>query len=501
MALGVLIYVLLILFVSYFATRKIRGVKDFYVAGQKMPWYIILGTYVSANVSAALFLGFTNLIAGFGWTLWCAFVSTSAGYFLGLGVTAPLARRLANHYEIYTLTDFFATRFSSMEKWIRIAMSLIVLFGFIPYITVQSIAISAVIASVFKISFVTALLVGVGIVVVYTVFGGMYAVVWTDFVQFLVIIVTLLVALPVTMASLGHGSMSAGWATVLQQAKPTMFKFVAPQWGIALVVGQLIVWTFANPIEPHMITRGLTARSEKDIYKAFPLAMVAQLFIYAGIVPLSVAAGMLVKIPKNGYSMIELATKVMNPALGSLILAGILAASMSTASTQIAVASQAISRDFLEKLIGREIEEKTKLVVARTVVAIISIGVLVIALGNPPQIYFLAKWAATIFGSAFFIPFILGAVWSRVNGKAVFVSMILSVAATISVDVYNSVHKTTYFYDGMVAGMLMSILSVVVLSLLIKPTEDEKKVWRLLRTKPTEENILTTGAPSVEGSL
>ena len=133
--------------------------------------------------------------------------------------------------------------------------------------------------------------------------------------------------------------------------------------------------------------------------------------------------------------------------------------------------------------------------------AIISIGVLVIALGNPPQIYFLAKWAATIFGSAFFIPFILGAVWSRVNGKAVFVSMILSVAATISVDVYNSVHKTTYFYDGMVAGMLMSILSVVVLSLLIKPTEDEKKVWRLLRTKPTEENILTTGPPSVEGSL
>ena len=91
------------------ASRSVKSVSDYFVAGARMPWFFIVGTFVASNVSAGLFLGATNMTAVHGYAMWCAYFTTSIGFVLGIAVVGVLVRRLASHYEIYDFADILAT--------------------------------------------------------------------------------------------------------------------------------------------------------------------------------------------------------------------------------------------------------------------------------------------------------------------------------------------------------------------------------------------------------
>ena len=265
------------------ASWRVRGLKDYYVAGAQMPWYLLCGTFIASNVSAGVFLGGTNMNARHGYTMWCSYFTTSIGYLLAIGVIGVLVKRLASRYEIYDFADIFAVRYPTRRGAIRVLIAIVLPLIYVPTLAAQFIALAAISGSMFTTSYEFLLVFVVAVVVLYTVMGGMLGVVWNDTFQFFVLIIGLIVAVPVGMGLLGHGDATAGWSVLIADS-PELFKWRTDDWRWYDVLGQF-VWIFAVCAQPHLITRFLTARDERTILKALPVCIVGALVIYASTVP------------------------------------------------------------------------------------------------------------------------------------------------------------------------------------------------------------------------
>ena len=188
------------------AARSVRNVSDYYVAGGRMPWYLLTGTFVASNASAGVFLGATNMAGKHGYAMWCAYFTTSIGFLLAIAVVGVLVRRLASHYEIYDFADILATRYSSRGGTIRLLTASFLPIVYIPALAAQFIALTTIAASMFGLPY-HILLSGIVILVVgYTLLGGMLGVVWSDGFQFLVLFFGLVLAVPIGMFAIGDGA-------------------------------------------------------------------------------------------------------------------------------------------------------------------------------------------------------------------------------------------------------------------------------------------------------
>ena len=333
------------------AARSIKNTSDYFVAGARMPWFFLTGTFVASNVSAGLFLGATNMTGRHGYTIWCAYFTTSIGFFLAIAVIGVLVRRLASHYEIYDFADILATRYNSRPSGIRTVTTLILPIVYIPMLAAQFIALATIAGGIMGLPYHTVLTAIAVLVIAYTILGGMLGVVWTDGFQFIVLFLGLILAVPIAMKTVGGGDVAQGW-TQLVNVSPDIFKWSTDDWPWFIVLGQF-TWAFAAPIQPHLVTRFLTAKDEKQILIALPVCMTVGLIIYASTVPLGLLGRVATpELAEGGYYYMELARSQLGPWLGAFALAGIAAAALSTCSTALIVTGQQLIPGGVSKVVG-----------------------------------------------------------------------------------------------------------------------------------------------------
>lgn len=457
------------------AARSVRNVADYYVAGARMPWYLLTGTFVASNVSAGLFLGATNMTGRNGYAMWCAYVPTSIGFVLAIAVIGVLVRRLAVHHEIYDFADILATRYASRGGAIRALSALLLPLVYIPLLAAQFIALTTIAATMFDLPYPT-LLAGIVLLVVgYTLLGGMLGVVWSDGFQFLVLLFGLVLAVPIGMAALGDGDPDQGWARIA--ALPlTRFQWTTPDWPGHLVLGQL-VWLFAVPVQPHLVTRFLTARDERTILIALPVCLTASLLIYASTVPVGLL-GWLTRpdLGPGEYFYIELARRHLGSWLGPFALAGICAAALSTCSTVLIVTSQSFSRELCEHWLLRDADEAQALRLARLGVLIVGVVAFAIAYLNVLGIFWLVVLSASLLASVYFVPFMAGFLSPAASAGGALAAMLAGGAAAVLVFVVNETLGSRYFGSELFAGLAASALAMWLGSRLSPATAVEREV-------------------------
>ena len=469
------IFLLVSLAIGVVASRRVHGLRDYYIAGAQMPWYLLCGTFIASNVSAGLFLGGTDMTGRFGFTLWCSYAATSIGYIFAIGVVGVMVKRLASKREIYDFADILAVRFPSRRDAIRIFTAIVLPIIYIPTLAAQFIGLSAISASLYDLPYEAVLVLTLAVVVVYTLLGGMIGVVWTDTFQFFVLFLGLIVAVPMGLAMLGDGDAGQGWQT-LTEISPDLFKWRTDEWGGYELLGQL-VWIFALGSQPHLVTRFLTAKDEKTIIKALPVCAIAGLIIYTATVPV----GLLGRVSLETYGgeqhyYIAMAKHTLGPWLGTFVLIGVAAAALSSCSTILMVTAQAVSRDVYERLRGDTVSEVDLVRVSR--ISVLLIGLLggVLAYFRPLSIFWLVVLSGSLFSAIFFIPLVGGFFSTRATGKGALAAMITGAVTAPAIYAVNKITGAHWFAGEFIGGMFFSLLVWLWFNHRGTPTQAERAV-------------------------
>lgn len=462
------------------AARSIKNVSDYYVAGARMPWYLLTGTFVASNVSAGLFLGATNMAGEHGYAMWCSYFTTSFGFVLAIGVVGVLVRRLAGRYEIYDFADILATRYASRGGTIRLLTALFLPVIYIPLLAAQFIALTTIAATMFGLPY-DALLTGIVVLVVgYTLLGGMLGVVWSDGFQFLVLFFGMVLAVPIGMAALGDGNAYQAWAQITALSRE-QFQWSTEAWPWYLVIGQF-VWLFAIPVQPHLVTRFLTAKDERAILIALPVCLTVGLLIYASTVPLGLL-GRLTR-PELGvgeYFYIELARQHLGPWLGAFALAGIAAAALSTCSTVLIVTGQSFSRELYQKWLAPGADDQQALRAARLGVLLVGCIGFAIAYFQFLGIFWLVVLSASLLASVYFVPMMAGLFSATAGASGAIAAMTVGGITATGVFAVNELLDAHYFVSELFAGLVASALAMWWVSRRNPATAAEREVLLCVR--------------------
>ena len=473
------------LFVSFFigalAARSINSISDFFVAGAKMPWYFLTGTFVASNVSAGLFLGATNMAGNHGYAVYSSFFTTAIGYLISIAIVGVFVRRLSKHYKVYDFADILATRYVSHAAVIRMITTLVLPVVYIPLLAAQFIALASITESIFGINYETALLAISLLIIAYTVLGGMLGVVWTDGFQFLVLLFGLLLAVPIAMSHAGEGSMDLGWQNV-KALPPEIFHWTNQGWPWQVVMGQF-AWVFAAPVMPHLITRFLTAKDERQILIALPVSLTLGMVIFASVIPLGLLGRVAYpNLAQGEYYYLALASSHLGPFVGSFALSGIAAAALSTCSTCLMITGQSISKEIYQKIFSPQASDEHMLFAARVTITVIGIITFAIAYIKLLSIFWLVVLSASLLASIFFIPVMAGFFSEKASAKGAIAAALGGGGSALIIFAVNERLDTYYFISELFAGLMASAICMLVFSYKYPSTSEERAVYFRIRS-------------------
>ena len=492
--LAFILYFMLILGVGlfFFFTSKNDGEKGYFLGGRSMgPWVTAMSAQAS-DMSGWLLMGFPGSILAFGMgKVWI-------GIGLALGTAANwifVAKRLRRFSrasgDSITLPQYLTNRFASQNPLLKIICAVIFLISFTVYVSSAFVAGKSVLAAVIP-WFAGKEMLAMGLfamlILIYTFLGGYKAVCWTDFFQGLMMLIALL-AVPIVMA-LGKfdtsflGSFAEGVSAF--ESNP----FTA-DWR-DIVTG--LSWGLGYFGMPHIIVRFMGIKKPSQVNKASTVAIIWVILSLGSAIAISIfgrtflltdgtsLAEKLLLTNSQEKIFITLAQDIFPPVIAGLLLAAIVAAAMSTADSQLLVASSSFTSDLYKPLLRKnKATEKEILWVGRIVVLVVSIIAFFIASSNSSwsnSIMSMVENAWGLFGAAFGPVVILSLFWRRLNypgacagivvGALVDIAWLLCFTNTIT----TAIVYPTGIYE-ILPGFVAGLIAAVVVSFCTKQPSEE----------------------------
>ena len=466
----------------FFFASKSNGEKDYFLGGRSMgPWVTALSAQAS-DMSAWLLMGLPGSILAFG--LGQAWIG------IGLAIGTSLnwifvAKRLRNFSvaanDSITVPQYLSNRFASKSPVLQIASAVIFLVFFTVYVASAFVAGTDVFTTVFKsLSRETAMIIFAAIILIYTFLGGFKAVCWTDFFQGMLMFVALL-AVPIVAyfaMDLDKGAL-ANTLTYVDGGEEVACSFTtnifAADWK-EIVNG--LAWGLGYFGMPHIIVRFMSIKEAKMVKKSATIAIIWVVITLACAILIAYFGRMTAigqELVSNGGQkliFIELARAMFPAFIAGILMAAIIAASMSTADSQLLVASSSFTSDIYKPVIRKNASEKEVLWVGRLVVVLVAIVAYFIASskGSGAQaIMNMVENAWAGFGSAFGPVILLSLFWKRFTYKG-------AVAGVIGGAVVDVFWLLCMGYTGIyeiIPGVIVGFVFSVVVSLLDKKPSDE----------------------------
>ncbi len=435
---------MLLIGVFFFFKAKSVTEKDYFLGGRQMgPWVTAMSAQAS-DMSAWLLMGLPGSILAFG------FGQAWIGIGLAIGTAANwilVAKRLRKFSkasgDAITLPQYLSNRFMSKSHTVTIICAIVFLVCFTIYVASAFVAGSDVFTTLVPaLSRETAMIIFALIVVTYTFLGGFKAVCWTDFFQGLLMIAALLIV-PIVIGFTRTLDPSA-LATVYQGPNGEEFKFVANffsaswqdiisglGWGLGYFGMPHIIVRFMAIEKPSMVKKSATVAIiwvVLSLAATIVIAYLGRMFVYSNGIDLS---AVLLKEGKQSLIFVELARDVFPAFIAGLLLAAIIAASMSTADSQLLVAASSFSSDLYKPMIRKNATDKEMLWVSRAIVLVIAVIAYFIASskGQAAQaIMDLVSNAWGIFGAAFGPAVLFSLFWKRFTYKGAVAGIITGAA-------------------------------------------------------------------------
>jgi SSS family solute:Na+ symporter/sodium/proline symporter len=488
-------YFLLMLGIGLWAWRKSTDdVSGYLLGGRRLSPSVAALSAGASDMSGWLMLGLPG----------AAFVSgLSAGWIaIGLFVGALLnylivAPRLRVHTErtgdSITIPQFFEERFRDDSHALRIVSALVIIIFFTLYTSAGMVSGGKLFESAFGADYAFGLWLTAGVVVAYTLFGGFLAVSVTDFVQGIIMFVAL-VLLPVVAFTQLDGQ----FASSLVSANPRAFELVGDLTGVAIISS--LAWGLGYFGQPHIIVRFMAVRSVRDVpaMRNIGMGWMGVALIGALATGLTGAAyvartGTPIEDPETIF--ILLSGLLFDPLVTGFLLAALLAAIMSTISSQLLVSSSSLTEDFYRIYLRRDASQKELVLVGRLSVLAVALIAILLAYDPDSSILGLVANAWAGFGAAFGPIVILSLTWKRLTRNGALAGIIAG-ASTVLLFIYapllpDGKTLSTVIYE-IVPGFLACGIVAILVSLAGKAPDEA--VVRTFEEAEAERRRLVRGS-------
>ena len=471
-AIGFIIYLLVIFAVGISTAHLNKTLPDFLLAGRRLgPWLVAFSERASGE-SGWMLLGLTGLayLTGLGdpsgaklqpafWTALGGVTGIVAAWYL-------VAQRLRSETErlgALTLPRFFELRYKGHDPAIRLTATAIIAFCFTFYIAAQFDAVGKSLEQTFGWSHLTGVFLGAAIIVFYTMMGGFFAVVWTDFIQGWIMLLSL-VLLP--LVTLGHIGGFSGMADKIGAIDPQLLSLSGGRTGWTLLAGILGGFGvgFGYVGQPHLHMRYMSIRSPDDVPVARSIAIVWAILSYGGAVLMGLVA--LAYFGAGHFDdpemmMPALALAIFPAWFAGILISGALAAMMSTADSQLLVTTSAVAEDVYHQSYNPDADQKRLVLISR--LSTLVIGALAIGLSQMPRSIFdkvLFAWGGL--GAAFGPALVLTLWWPKTTRNGVMAGMLVGFFTVI---IWDNAPWGSHLYS-LVPGFIFALLAVVGVSLM-----------------------------------
>ena len=490
----ILVYLVAMVLVGVYCSRKggSSNSHEFYLGGRKLGPIVTAMSAEASDMSSYLLMGLPGLayisgVAEVGWTA----IGLAIGTYLNWLIVAKRLRRYSAHIGAITIPSFFSRRYRDTRNALSCIAAVFILIFFIPYTASGFKAIGTLFNSLFGVNYHGAMIVGAIVVIGYTVLGGFLAVSTTDLIQSIIMTFALIFivffavgqagGLDVISANAsalpGYLNMTEGFDVVTGQAST---------YG-ALSIASTLAWGLGYFGMPHILLRFMAIEDDSKLKTSRRIATIWVVFsmfiaIFIGIVGYSVTkAG---KIPLLGTNaeaetiIIKLSDLlsqygVFFAIMAGLVLAGILASTMSTADSQLLAAASSMSHDLIQDFFRVKLNPKGAMTAARTTVIGIAIVGIFLAWNPNSSVFNIVSFAWAGFGAAFGPLVLFSLFWKRTNKAGAIAGMI---AGGVMVFVWKYLVAPlggAWSIYELLPAFLVSCLVIVVVSLATNPPAKE----------------------------
>ena len=457
---GVAAMFLIIAFVGWRSSKKVKNINDFTLAGSGLGkiqagFSMAATEFGGSSLIGAMALCYSIGVAGAWWD-WSA---VPALIILGLFFAEKI--KLPN---LVTITDFFEKRYNYPTKLMASFMHILAIAT---QISAQFMVGAVALNGIFGVPKTVGILISVVFALVYTMSGGLLSVVNTDVVQFIMIIGSILIALPISIYRAGgFEGLAAGLEQVFLSFGNIDYK---------TVISWCLFCFFTYATSQHYIQRVFASKDKSTAKFAFVFTGV--MYIIYGLIISLIGVCIVVLIPNlsdpnTGYTM--LIKNFMPSGIAGLILGGIFAASMSTADSMILAASTLFVNDIYTPLIAKNKEAKNSLVTIRIVTLIVCVVSVIISMfmDNIVDIMYLG---GLFYSTSVFFPLIIGMKWRRATAPAAIISIIASVTVGLLAElVFNGSVSGVFSLPSNVLSALTSLIVFIIVSLMTKKPDEKK---------------------------
>ncbi len=429
---AILVYLAMLLIMGASFAKENHTVGDYYLGGRKLGPFVTAMSAEASDMSSWLLMGLPGVAyaAGICDVFWTALGLGIGTYFNWLLVAKRL-RQYSEKNNSVTIPDFFDHRFRDKKHVLMLISSIIIVVFFIPYVGSGFAACGKLFSSLFGVNYTLAMLVSAAVIVGYTATGGFLAASTTDFIQSIIMSVALIAVVAFGLNSVGGYDVVAaqsmsldGYISLLNYHDFTTGTAVS--YGGIITIISTMAWGLGYFGMPHILLRFMAIEDPGKIKLSRRISTIwvfiaMGVAIFIGIMSRSmVNAGVIGELEDSERAVISIATKlselgIPQALLAGVILAGILACTMSTCDSQMLAASSSVSENIIHETMGIELSEHMQMVLARVVLIVISAIGIFIARDPNSSVFGIVSFAWAGFGAAFGPVMILALFWKRTN--------------------------------------------------------------------------------------
>ena len=487
---SIFVYLAIMLYIGWYSYKRTSNLTDYMLGGRSLGPAVTALSAGAADMSGWLLMGLPGGI----------YVTGLADAWIAIGLTLGayanwffIAPRLRSYSQVandsITIPGYLENRFKDSSKLLRIVSGLVILIFFTFYISSGMVSGGVFFESSFGIDYKVGLFIVGGVTIAYTLFGGFLAVSYTDFLQGLMMLIALLL---VPIIGIFFTGGPAETFDTIRAVDPTLLDFLKGTTFVGIV--SALAWGLGYFGQPHIIVRFMAINSIKETKSARRIGMGWMIFSLLGTIFTALIG--IAFFEQNPQYVLEnpetvfltLGQILFHPLIAGFLLAAILAAIMSTISSQLIVTSSALIEDLYKVLLRKNGSDREYVFLGRMAVLLVSIIAMVLALEPDSTILDLVAYAWAGFGGAFGPVILLSLFWRKMTTWGALAGMITGAVTVILWANLTEAGVIPFQLYEIVPGFLINLFFIVVVSLITyKPNETIEKEFdetvRLLKSE------------------
>jgi sodium/pantothenate symporter len=500
--------------IVYFTRRGVKkgagSLNDFTIGGWSLGIVVNVGFFTATWISAASVLGVPSMLYGVGFA---AVTGWIGGWFFANALLPIIAYKIRRpRFPVRTIPEFMRLRYEPFAERsiLQVYASLIMIGGYISYVTIQIAGIGYIVSALTGISYNLSILVFLGFVMI-TVLGGVWSVAFTDLFNTIVVTLGLIAAAATILPQVG------GWTGMFEQAaqitspatvggaplEPGALFSPLGTFTMAAMIGIFLSNSVGASVAPHWPTRLLSAQNVRTAVLTPLIANLILVVVFICLIIIGIGGRVLVPTMPEGMGTDQLVpvlvTQFMNPVMAGVILAAIFAAALSTANSMVLHSAIAVTYDIVRNVSRTRIDDQRLIRITQVLLVVIAIISTIASIRPPEFIALLAAYVFGLFGAAFIGPMYFGLYWRRANRQAAYASSILGVATYIGAAILINRGLIPGTLPPVVLAIPVAVVAMVAGTLLFPPAPRE--AWEAYfeeEISPETQEVLDRAMRNIE---